>query len=78
MKLRISAKKGTRVRSITIYADGRKVKTVRGARKYVSLSLSGRKRGKVRVLVVVKAVRNGRRVTLRSRHTYRRCTSRPK
>ena len=78
MKLRIRARKGTRVRSITIYVGGRKVKTVRGARKYVSVSLSGRKRGKVRVLVKIKAVRNGRRVTLRSRHTYRLCTSRPK
>jgi hypothetical protein len=63
------------VRSIAISVDGRRVKTVRGARKYVSLNLSGRKRGNVRVVVTIKAVRKGRRVTLRSRHTYRLCTN---
>ena len=51
---------------------------MRGARRYVSVSLSGRKRGKVRVLVKIRAVRNGRRVTLRSRHTYRLCTAKKK
>ena len=30
-------RKGTRVRSIAIYVDGRRAKTVRGARKYVSV-----------------------------------------
>jgi hypothetical protein len=75
VKLRISATKGTRVRSITLHVGGRKVKTVRGAHKYVSLSFRGRKRGQVRVLVNIDAVRSGRRVTLRSRHTYRLCST---
>ena len=75
MRLRIRTKKGTRVRSIAVFVRGRKVKTVRGARRSVSVSLRG-KPGRVRVLVKVKAVRNGRRVTLRSRHTYRLCVKR--
>jgi hypothetical protein len=74
VKLRIRVKRGTRVRSITIYVGGRKVKTVPGRHKYVSLSLRGRPHGLVYVLVKIKAVRNGRRVTLRSRHTYHLCT----
>jgi hypothetical protein len=75
VKLRIRAKRGTRVRSSTFYVDGHRVKAVRGARKRVSLSFRGRRRGTVRVLVKIKAVRKGRRVTLRSRHTYRLCTA---
>ena len=73
VKLRIKARRGTRVRSIAVYVGGRKVKTVRGPRKRVALSLRGRKAGSVRVLVKINAVRKGRRVTLRSRHTYRLC-----
>ncbi|MEY2425567.1 MAG: hypothetical protein QOI61_1139 [Actinomycetota bacterium] len=75
LKLRIRARKGTRVKSITVYVGGRKVKTVRGARKSVPLNVRAGKSGKVRVLVVIKAVRKGHRVTLRSRHTYRVCSS---
>ena len=74
VRLRVRAKRGVRVRSMTIYVDGRKAKTVRGARRSVSLSFGGRKPGKVKVLVKITAVRKGRRVTLRSRHTYRLCT----
>jgi len=64
------------VRSSAIYVDGRRVRTVRGAHRHVSLSFSGRRRGAVRVLVKITAVRRGHRVTLRSRHTYHPCTSR--
>ena len=73
VKLRVRVKRGVRVRRITVFVDGRKAKTVRGARKSVSLTLRGRKRGRARVLVKVRAVRHGRPVTLRSRHSYRRC-----
>src|SRR3954452_19722878 len=38
VKLRISARRGARVRSIAVYVDGRRSKTVRGAHKYVSLN----------------------------------------
>ena len=78
VKLRISARRGARVRSITTYVGGRKVKTVRGRHRYVSLSFGGRGRGSVHVLVKIRLVRNGRRVTLRSRHTYRLCTAKTK
>jgi hypothetical protein len=74
VKMRIRAKKGTRVRSIALYVDGRRAKSLRGARRSVSLSFRGRKKSRVRVLVKITAVRRGRRVTLRSRHTYRLCT----
>ena len=73
LKLRIRAKKGTRVRSVSVFVGGRKAGTVRGRRKFVTVRLRGRKTGKVRVVVKIRAVRNGRRVTLRSRHTYRLC-----
>jgi hypothetical protein len=58
---------------MTVHVGGRKVKTVRGARRYVSVSLRGRRAGRVRVVVRIKAVRKGRRLTLRSRRTYRLC-----
>src|SRR4051794_20025132 len=74
VKLRIRARRGTHVRSVAIYVDGRRSKAVRRAHRHVSLSLRGRRRGSVRVLVMIKAVRNGHRVTLRSRHTYHLCT----
>ena len=74
VKLRTRARKGTRVKSIAVYVDGRRVKSVRGARRYVSLSLGGRPRGTVRVLVKIRAVRKGRALTLRARHTYHLCT----
>src|SRR4051812_31174219 len=57
VKLRLRARKGTRVRSSAFYVDGRRVKTVRGAHRYVSLSFRGRQRGTVRVLVKIQAVR---------------------
>src|SRR3954449_9858802 len=75
VKLRLRARKGTRVRSSTFYVDGRRVKAVRGPHTSVALSLKGRRRGRVRVLVKINAVRKGRRVTLRARHTYRLCTA---
>src|SRR3954454_14781259 len=78
VRLRIRARRGTRVRSIALYVDGRRSKILRGAQKRVSLSFRGRKRSNVRVLVKITAVRNGRRVTLRSRHTYRLCVRKKK
>ena len=60
---------------MTIYVDGRKLETVRRPRKFISLNFSGRPRGTVRVLVKIKAVRKGRRLTLRSRHTYHLCAT---
>jgi hypothetical protein len=71
VRVRINAKKGTRVRSVTIYVAGRRTKVLRGNRRTVSLKLPARRR--VRVVAVVKAVRKGRRITLRSRHTYNVC-----
>jgi hypothetical protein len=73
VRVRIRAPKGAKVRSITVYVNGRKTRRVRGHRKYVRVSLRGRRRAKVRVVAVVRAVRDGRRVTRRSRHTYRTC-----
>ena len=74
VKVRIRARKGTRIRRVTIYVNGHKVKTFRGKRKAVRLKLAPRKAGKARVLVVVNGVRKGKRVKIRSRHTYRTCT----
>jgi hypothetical protein len=73
VRVRIRAPKGAKVRSITIYVNGRRTRRVRGHRKYVRVTLRGRRRAKVRVVAVVRAVRDGRRVTRRSRHTYRTC-----
>jgi hypothetical protein len=72
-RVRIRAKKGTRVRAVTVFVNGRKVKRVRGQRRAVRLKLAPRKSGKARVVVVVKAVRKGRTIRLRSRHNYRVC-----
>ena len=76
VRVRVKVRKGTRVRSITASVDGRRVKRLRGARRFVSLSFSGRARGRVRVVVTIHAVRRGRRVTVRSRHTYTLCAPR--
>jgi hypothetical protein len=73
VRVRIRAKKGTRVRAITIYVNGRKAKRVRGYRRSIRLSLPPRKGGKSRVVIVVKAVRKGKTLRLRSRHNYRVC-----
>lgn len=73
VKLRIRTRKGTRVRSIKVFVTGRKVRRIRGARKVVKVSFRGRPAGKVRVLVKIRAVRRGKAVTVRSRHTYRLC-----
>lgn len=68
-------RKGTRVRAIAVYVNGRKAKAVRGYRRSLRLTPPARRNGKARVVVVVKAVRHGRPVTLRSRHTYEVCKS---
>ena len=78
VRMRVRVEKGTRVRAITTYVNGRKVRRIGGRRKYVSVNFTGRRRGTVRVLVKVEALRKGRRLTLRSRHTYRLCTPKRK
>ena len=77
VRVRIRHRKGTRVRRVIVYVNGRKARTIRGHRKArrlkaVRLKLAPRKGGKARVLVVVRATRKGKPVkALRSRHTYR-------
>ena len=65
-----------RVRSVTVYVDGRRARRLRGNRTRVTWSLRGKPNARVRVTLVVRAVRRGRHVTVRLRHTYRTCTRR--
>jgi uncharacterized tannase-like protein DUF6351 len=73
VKVRIRARRGMRVRAITVYVNGRRAKKLRGHRKFVRVKLPARKKGKARVVVVVRGVRKGHTVKLRSRHVYRLC-----
>src|SRR4051794_14680692 len=75
-RLRIRRPRHARVRDLTLYVNGRRIKRVRGDRSSTTLSLRGLPAGRVRVTVVARAVRRGRRVTVRDHRVYRTC--RPK
>jgi uncharacterized tannase-like protein DUF6351 len=72
-RLRIRRPRRARVRTLTLYVNGHRVKRVRGDRSSTTVSLRGLPRGRVRVTVVVSAVRRGRGVTVRDRRFYRTC-----
>jgi len=74
-RLRVRRPRGARVRSLTVYVNGKRVKRVRGNRSRTTINLRGLPRGRVRVTVVVSAVRAGRAVKLRDRRVYRTCTA---
>ena len=63
------------MRSLIVYVNGRRVKRVRGNRSRTTVNLRGLPRGRVRVTVVVNAVRRGRAIKVRDRRTYRTCTA---
>jgi hypothetical protein len=73
VKVRVPARGRARVRTVTVYVNGRRAKRVRGYRKAVRVRLPARKSGRSRVVVVVRGTRAGRLVTLRVRRTYRVC-----
>src|SRR3954468_4331394 len=74
-RLRIRRPRHSRVRTLTLYVNGRRVKRVRGDRSATLINLRGLPRGRVRVTVAVRAVRRGRAVTVRDRRFYRTCTA---
>ncbi len=78
VKLPTRARKGVRVSRIEIFIGKKRVKSVRGAHPYVSVRLSGRARGTVKVTARVIGTRNGRKVVTRSPHTYRLCAAKGK
>jgi hypothetical protein len=60
-----------RVRNVSVYVNGRRVRVQRGNRRTVRLSLAGHRRGTARVRFVV-TIAGGRTVT--DRRTYRVCS----
>jgi predicted esterase len=63
-----------RVTSATIVYAGRRVH-LRGDRRRATIDLRGLAAGKVRVTVVIHAIRRGHRITVRHVRTYRTCTA---
>ena len=71
-RLRLRAPRGERVRTARVYVNGRRVRTLRGNRRTVPVSLRGLPKGTVRVKVVVRT-RSGRRLVRERR--YRTCVA---
>jgi len=76
VRVHVRGLRGARVRAIAVYVNGRRVRTIVGARSSVTVSLRGRARGKVHVELRVRAIRRGRPVSLRDKRTYRLCRAR--
>jgi hypothetical protein len=66
--------RSSRVRSVTIYINGRRIGVLHGPRGVVAVPLAGR-RGQVRVRIVVRRT-GGRSIVLR--RTYHPCTRGPR
>jgi hypothetical protein len=62
------------VRSITLFVNGRRVRTIRRDRARTTVSLRGLPKGTVYVRAIIRATRHGRRITVRDARTYRTCT----
>jgi GH43 family beta-xylosidase len=73
LSIRLRAPRGERLRIARVYVGGRRVRTLRGARPRVPVSLAGLPSGRYRVRVVARTTR-GR--TLRAERVYRTCTPR--
>jgi hypothetical protein len=74
VRIPIRGLRGARVKSVTVHATGLRARKLRGRRSSVRVSLVRRRTdSNVRVTLVVKAGRHGRKVTLRVRRTYRTC-----
>ena len=74
VSVRIPRLRGARVRSVTVHVTGRRARKLRGNRKRVRVSLIRRATDSdVRVKLVVKGTRHGRKATWRVRRTYRTC-----
>ena len=75
IRLHVRRPRGAHVRSITLFVNGRRARTIRGDRARTTVSLRGLPKGTVRVRAVVRATRHGRRITVRDARTYRTCTA---
>jgi len=72
-RLRVRRPRHARIRTVTLYVNGHRVKRVGGDRSTTIVSLRGLPKGRVRVTVTLRAVRRGRRVTVRDHRYYRTC-----
>ena len=74
MRLTLRRPRGMRVRSLVVSVNGHRVRTLRGNRSRVGVSLRGLPKGTFRVSVAVHGVRKGHATTVRDARTYRTCT----
>jgi hypothetical protein len=72
-RIRLRMPRGERLRSARLYVNGRRVRTLRGRRRTIPVSLRGLPKGTVRVKVVART-RSGRRLVRERR--YRTCVAR--
>ena len=70
VRLRLRGLRGRRVRTVTVFVNGKKTRVRRGGGRRITLRFSGRAKGTVRVRLVVRT-RSGARVV--DRRTYRLC-----
>jgi hypothetical protein len=71
LRIRLRGVRSSRVRSVTIYVNGRRLGVLHGPRSFVRVGLMGHGSGTVRVRIVVRSA-GGRALVLR--RTYGRCT----
>ena len=72
--LHVRRPRGMRIRSLTVRVNGKRVRTQRGNRRRTTVDLRGLPKGRVRVLVVVRGTKDGRKAVVRDRRDYRTCT----